>query len=152
MAAEISDVLRPRTFSVKPTSTQRPRRRTWSQLPPHTLQDIEQVFSSFPSSQRAYTLLHKTKQMFDIAHACTIDASHFHHACMLICCWFPRVYPNESITEMHITIFAAAASSTVVLVTYPGPRNCNNSWLLWHSVSQNNTTVTSTVWHHRHLL
>jgi len=108
----ISDVLLPRTLSIKPTSTQRPSPRhtsTQPQLQPQT-QDIKQVFSSHQSSQRAYTVLLKIKYIFDLAYAarplCKHEQVIFMMRACSFGCWFPRAYPNESITpKMHITIF-----------------------------------------------
>ena len=109
-ASKIADVLRPRTLSIKPTSTQRPRRRASSHLSHSPPQEIKKVFSSYQSSQRAYTLLHKTKQIFDLAYAARPLCKHEQVVFMMRACsfgcWFPRAYPNETITpKMHITIF-----------------------------------------------
>ena len=109
-ASKIADVLRPRTLSIKPTSTQRPRRRASSHLSHSPPQEIKKVFSSYQSPQRAYTLLHKTKQIFDLAYAARPLCKHEQVVFMMRACsfgcWFPRAYPNETITpKMHITIF-----------------------------------------------
>ena len=73
-------------------------------------QEVTQVFSSHNSSQRAYTLLLKIKQIFDVAYAarplCKHEQVIFIMRACSFGCWFPRAYPNETITpKMHITIF-----------------------------------------------
>lgn len=113
-AKTIADVLLPRTLSIKPTSTKKPthgrRSSTPSSQPSPPAQHIKRVFSSHQSSQRAYTLLHKIKQIFDLAYAarplCKHEQVIFIMRACSFGCWFPRAYPNESITpKMHITIF-----------------------------------------------
>lgn len=115
-AKKISDVLRPRVLTIKPTSTKKTtRRRRSSQASSHPSsppapQHIKHVFSSHESSQRAYTLLLKVKQIFDLAYAarplCKHEQVIFIMRACSFGCWFPRSFPNESITpKMHITIF-----------------------------------------------
>ena len=117
-AKKISDVLRPRVLTIKPTSTRKHSRchrsspSSHSHLQPPT-QELKPVFSSHYSSQRAYTLLHKVKQIFDLAYAarplCKHEQVIFIMRACSFGCWFPRAHPNESITpKMHITIFEMA--------------------------------------------
>jgi hypothetical protein len=104
----LSNVLRPRTLYVKPTSSQRSHKLR-SQQQQHPNQDIHQQFGSYELSERIFALLHKTKQLFDLAYAprplCKHEQVIFIMRACSFGCWFPRAFPTESITpKMHIVI------------------------------------------------